>query len=94
MSNDFAIMIRNGRKKRGLTLKSASALTGISIGYLCDFEKGRGGNPKMDFIYAAANAYGINPDVLCVAAKRIPRDIFDKIVEHPSCYAAIRDMEV
>lgn len=90
---DFPTFIKKARKKRGLSLTKAAPLIGISISYLCDIEKGRAGNPKMDFIYKLAEIYGVNVDDLCIYGKRIPRDIFDKIVENPALYSVIRNFE-
>jgi len=95
----FAETIKKGRKNLGLTLQEASAHfqskgVSMSVPYLSDFENGRATKIKMDFIYEASALYGINPDELCIAAGRIPKDIFYKIVNNPHIFKDIRNLEV
>jgi transcriptional regulator with XRE-family HTH domain len=95
----FGEIIKQGRENIGYTLKEAAALfqeSGIamSVGYLCDYEKGRVKSAKMDFLYKAAELYGLDSDELCAAAGRVPRDIFNKIIAHPHLYSAIRNLQV
>lgn len=90
----FSEMMRDGRDKMGLTLAEASSKIGISIGYLSDFENDRAERAKMEIIYNSANLYGINVDELCLAAGRIPKDIYYKIVKHPYLIGVIRKIEV
>ena len=91
---NFNEMIKNGRENLGVTLSEASQNFGMSIGYLSDFENGRVKKIKMDFIYACAEFYGLSADDLCIAANRIPKDIFYKIVNNPSIFSAIRNLKV
>lgn len=46
------------RKQHGITLKTLSALTGLSIGYLGDIEAGRT-VPTLQTLDALLNAYGL-----------------------------------
>lgn len=89
----FHEMIRTGRENLGVTLAVASEHFGMSISYLSDFENGRVKSIKMDFIYKAAEFYGLNADDLCVAANRIPKDIFFKIANNPKIFSAIRNLK-
>jgi transcriptional regulator with XRE-family HTH domain len=90
----FAEMIKNGREKLGITLAVACEHFGISISYLSDYENGRATKPKMEFIYKAAELYGLNVDDLCISANRIPKDIFFKIANNPKIFSIIRNIEV
>jgi transcriptional regulator with XRE-family HTH domain len=90
----FDEMIKNGREKLGVSLDVASKHFGISISYLSDFEHGRAKKIKMEFIYKAAGFYGLDADALCIAAGKIPTDVFYKISNHPHLFSAIRNLEV
>lgn len=90
----FKEMIRDARIKSGLPLRVAAKQIGISIGYLNDLESGRALRPKMKFIYAMAGLYGLPIDVLCIAAERIPQDVFYKIVKNPSLLEKVRSIKV
>lgn len=89
----FAEMMKKGRENLGVTLDVASQKLGISLTYLSDYENGRATKVKMDVLYKAANFYGINVDELCVAANRIPQDIFFKITNNPKLFDSIRNLK-
>jgi transcriptional regulator with XRE-family HTH domain len=86
----FAELIKNRRLSGGFTLAKAAKQIGISIGYLNDLEQGRALRPKMKYIYAMAGLYGIDTDVLCVTAERVPQDVFYKIIKNPELIDLIR----
>ncbi|MBQ9266811.1 MAG: helix-turn-helix transcriptional regulator [Clostridia bacterium] len=44
------------RKEKKLTLKQLSALTNISVGYLCHLENGSRNNPSMNVLNKIATA--------------------------------------
>lgn len=89
----FAEMIKKGRENLGVTLDVASQNLGISLSYLSDYENGRATKIKMDFLYKAANFYGLNIDELCVAADKVPQDIFFKITNNPRLFDVIRNLK-
>jgi len=90
----FAEMMADGRARRGVTLEYASKYIGISLPYLCDYEKGRALSVKMDVIYKAAELYGIDVDSLCIAAGRLPKDVYYKLTAYPHLFAAVRQLSV
>lgn len=79
-----------GRASSGLPIRKAAKAIGLSPSYLHDIEMGRANKLKMKYIYAAANVYGISPDVICAAAERIPQDVFYKIIRCPELLEVIR----
>ena len=89
----FAELIKKRRISADLTLAKASKQIGISIGYLNDLEQGRALRPKMKYIYAMAGLYGLDIDVLCVTAERVPQDVFYKIIKNPDLLDVIRAWE-
>jgi transcriptional regulator with XRE-family HTH domain len=91
---NFFETIKDGRERMGMTLSEAAESIGISLTYLCDIEKARPKKISMEFIYAAANTYGLSVDELCVLAKRIPRDVYYKIANNPQLFQVIRNIEV
>ena len=91
---NFAEMLKQGRENLGVTLEVASKNFGISISYLSDFENGRATKIKMDFIYAAANFYGLDVDSLCIAAGKLPKDIYYKLTNNPKLFEDVRNLKV
>lgn len=86
----FAEIIKSQRHSVGFTLKFCAENLGISIGYLNDLEQGRALRPKMKVIYAMAGLYGVPIDDLCLAAERIPQDVFYKIIRCPELLEVVR----
>jgi transcriptional regulator with XRE-family HTH domain len=86
----FAELIKNRRLSGGFTLSKAAKQIGISIGYLNDLEQGRALRPKMKYIYAMAGLYGVSIDEICIAAERVPQDVFYKIIKNPDLLDVIR----
>ncbi len=68
MNKDFCEMLQNERNKRGLSLRAASAIIGISHTYLSELENGhdpRSGHkpfPSSDVIYKICKAYEIDAE--------------------------------
>lgn len=89
----FGDMIKKGRENLGVTLDVASTHFGISISYLSDFENDRATKIKMEFLYKAANFYGLNVDELCISAGKIPQDIFYKLTNNPRLFEAVRSIK-
>lgn len=83
--------LKSAREKNGYTLKKSAKHIGLSISYLNGLEQGHAHKPKMKYLYAAAGFYGIPIDELCIAAERIPQDVFYKIIAHPELLQIIRD---
>ena len=86
--------LRQGRKKLGVTLRIASNNIDISAGYLNDLEHDRASRPKIKYLVAAANFYGIDRDSLIISAGKIPPDVYFKIVNNPKLLEIIRNYEV
>lgn len=55
--------LKEVRKQKHMTLKELSSLTGISISYLCDIDKGRG-NPCLDNLLALSKTLQVSIDYL------------------------------
>jgi transcriptional regulator with XRE-family HTH domain len=88
---NFSQMLKDGRKRQEMTLTEAANLFGISVSYLSEIENNLKQYRKMDFIYKAANIYGMNSDILCLSAERVPTDVFNKLVKNPQLLEVIRN---
>lgn len=73
-----------------MTLRDAGEKIGIPFGMLACIERGEPTKIEMDFLYKAAEVYGVGVDEMCIHAQRIPKDVYYKIVENPSLWESIR----
>lgn len=87
----LAVMLKKARSDMGVTLREASQALGIAPSYLHAFENGNRKPPKMEMLYKIGGYYALNIDDLCIAAGRVPTDIFYKIIRCPELLAVIRD---
>lgn len=56
----FVFLIKEFRKKNGLSIKKLSELTGISRSYLYNLENNKKFNVNLDKLYKIANALNVN----------------------------------
>lgn len=89
---------RFGKYIRGLrgemTLREAGEALKMPFGMIACIERGEPVKIGMDFLYAAAELYGVSVDDMCEQAQRIPQDVFYKIVDNFHLVPIIRNMEV
>lgn len=79
------------RKLRGdVPLRAASEFLKIPFGMIACIERGEPVKISMDFLYNAAEFYGVEVDDMCEMAQRIPQDIFYKIVDNRKLWKHIR----
>lgn len=65
---NFGEMLKDARKKKGLTFRQAEIRTGICGSRLNRLENGKRQNPTALTIAILAEAYGLNPAVVFLAA--------------------------
>jgi transcriptional regulator with XRE-family HTH domain len=82
------------RKKRGITLKMGCERCGCSYQNLQKIEKGKITRPKISLLYKLAAFYQFPSDTLIIEARKIPEDVYWKIVDHPQLLKVIRDIKV
>ncbi|HLX89898.1 MAG TPA: helix-turn-helix transcriptional regulator [Acidimicrobiales bacterium] len=58
--SQFGDRLRRWRSDRGVTLRDVSEVSGISIAYLSDLERGKLANPTLDTLTALAAALGVS----------------------------------
>lgn len=90
---DFGKMIRKSRQDMGLNIRIAASKIGISYAYLSKLETGICQKPKMDILYKIVDFYALPLDKACIAAQRVPKDVFYKIINHPELIHVIREYE-
>lgn len=84
-------ILKDARSRAGVTTRKAAKNIGLSIAYLNDLEHGRATKPKMKYLYSIASYYGLDFDILCIAAERIPQDVYYKVIRCPELFAIIRN---
>lgn len=88
---DFADVIKKERKSRKLSLNAAADAMKISPSHLHYIECGKTVKPKMETLYRIIVFYGLPVDETCDLVKRIPMDVYYKIVNNPSLVKVIRN---
>jgi transcriptional regulator with XRE-family HTH domain len=86
--------LRESRKNKKLTLKDVSRRCGVSVAYLAQLETDKAFRPKLELLYKLAIYYDIQSDVLINEARKIPEDVYWKIVNNPRLVEVIRSHEV
>lgn len=87
----LAELIKNSRNIRKLTLREVARLTKIPLTMLCNIETSKNPRPKMDILYQLSAFYNLPSDDVCIAATRVPQDVFFKIIRCPQLLQVIRD---
>ena len=83
------------RKMRGkVPLRAAAEFLKTPFGMVACIERGEPVKISMDFLYNAAEFYGVNVDDVCEQAQRIPKDIYYKIADNRKLWSIIRAYEV
>lgn len=90
----LAALVRKARLSKDVTLNKAAHNLGISPSHLHAIERGKRPKPKMKTLRRLADYYALSYDEICIAAERVPEDIFFKIAEHPILFSIIRGFEV
>ena len=81
------------RKERGITLKDATKRCGCSYQNLQKIEKGIITSPKLDLLYKIAAFYQFPSDILIIEARKIPQDVYYRIIDNPQLLQIIRNFE-
>lgn len=90
----LAQIIKKARQSKEVSLHIAAVSSGVSATTLHYIETGKLLHPKMDVIQAITDYFNLPYDDVCIAAQRVPTDVFDKIVKHPGLIQVIRDYPV
>lgn len=90
----FGELIRKCRKDRRLSIAEAAKFMRVSQSHLHYIECGKTEKPKMETLYKIITFYGLPIDETCKLAKRIPMDVYYKVLNNPHLFTVIRDMEV
>lgn len=86
-------MLKSHRAKGKFTLTRVAKEVGISVTYLRDLEKGNLKRPKLKVLHGLAAFYGINSDDLVIASRKVPQDVYWKIIDHPHLLETIRNLK-
>ncbi len=90
----LAQMVRKARRDLDISIKEAAHDLDISPSHLHAIERGKKLRPKMDVLYRLASYYDIEIDDICVAAYRIPIDVFDLVARSKIIMAMLRNEEL
>ena len=90
---NFGELIKKSRKERRLSLKLAAQYMGICQSHLHYIECGKVTKPKMETLYRIISFYGLPVDGTCEMVKRIPMDVYYKIVNNPDLIPIIRNLK-
>lgn len=91
---ELAKMMRKARLRKDVTLKEAAAWLKISQSHLHGIESGRIRHPKMRVLYMLSAYYDLDIHDVCVAAYRIPMDIFDMVAKSKTIMKMLRNCDL
>jgi transcriptional regulator with XRE-family HTH domain len=75
----------------GMTLREAGEHLKMPFGMIACIERGEPVKISMDFLYSAAEVFGVNADDICEQAQRIPRDVYYKVADNRALWEVIRN---
>lgn len=82
------------RKSRKLSLRAVSSRCKCPFRYLHNLEKDKIRRPKIDLLYKLAVFYGFSSDILIIEARKIPQDVYWRIVDNPELLQVIRNYKL
>lgn len=78
------------RMKKEISQRKLAELVGIDFTYISKIESGTMDPPKEDKIIKMAEVLGENPDIMLIAAKKVPSDLQKVITENKEVPAFLR----
>ena len=87
---DFGNLLRECRKKSGLTLQQVEKIVDYKFGLLAYMERGANTKLKIVVIERLCQLYGLDIDKTCISLGKIPTRDFYKIIKHPELLEVIR----
>lgn len=78
------------RKEANLTIEQTAAYSGVAAGLISQIEQGKSDNFKFTTIEKLSNLFPPHSDEIHKAGKRIPRDIFFRLVDSKKSFDEIR----
>lgn len=87
----LAAMIKKARKAKDVSLHLAAIESGVPATMLHYLETGKTIHPKMDVVRKISDYFALPYDDVCIAAQRIPEDVFYKIIDNPKILPFIRE---
>ncbi|MBD3369562.1 helix-turn-helix domain-containing protein [Candidatus Fermentibacteria bacterium] len=85
----FGEIVRELRKKKGISLRKFSAVIGVSPAYLSKIERDEFAPPAEEKVRAIAEQLNQDPDELLALAGRISSDLPEIIMQHPREFATL-----
>ena len=80
MMTDLGVMLRDGRKRAGMTLREVSDACGVDFTYISKIENNRERSaPSNALLEKFAALYGLDSDDVFVAAGKCPPDLLERL---------------
>jgi transcriptional regulator with XRE-family HTH domain len=83
---DFGTLLKTLRKKIGISQRELSISVGIDYTYISKIENRREDPPSEDVIIKMAEILGEDPDVMLIAAKKIPNHLKNLIYKNKNVF--------
>jgi len=93
-NNKLGMILRQKRRKLGISLREAAKTCDVPFGYLAAVERGEVERPKIKMLESLCRLYGLSVDEIIIMARKIPQDVYWKMVNNPSLLSIIRNIEV
>jgi len=79
---EFADLLKNLRKKKGVSIKKMAKEVGLDYTYISKLENSKV-NPSSKVVKRISNYFGYNSDELLLSAGKIPKDIEEILRSNP-----------
>jgi len=84
MDADFGKLLRDRRRKRGISQRELAEAVGVDFSYISKLENGRLSPPSAETISRMCQALGIPDAELLAAARKIPTDVGQSVASSPA----------
>lgn len=88
----FGQLLRDGRNRKGISLRAAAAICGINAPNLCALEKNRRPVSAETIMRVMGIVSGVSRDELCAAANILPPDIELTLACNPVLWPKVRGL--
>jgi transcriptional regulator with XRE-family HTH domain len=82
--------LKSLRKSTKSPLRAVAARCQCSFQYLSKLEKGSEIRPQIELLYRLAAYYQFPSDILIIEARKVPQDVYYKIVDYPELLEIVR----
>ena len=82
MDKNFGHILKELRKKRGLSIKRLSSHLDVNYSYISKLENNHS-NPSEEFVFKIADLFSYDQEELMLRAGKVPNDLLEILINNP-----------